>query len=471
MRLSQKIALHTGIQISGKVISLAIGLFSVILMTRFLGTSGYGDYNTVIALLSFFSIAADLGLYLLFTREISRFPERQSEIAGNIFTLRLVSAIVVVSLAPLVALFLPYSAIVKTAIMLGVLAFVFSSLTQVLAGVFQREFKTHFTVIGEIASRAVFLGAAIWLFFYLKEESLILLIAALIVSNLVNFVIVFLSSRKFLKIRLRFDKDYWKYAIKESFPIAASIVLGLIYFKIDIIMLSIMKTSSDVGIYGVAYKILEILIVFPAMFLGVMFPLFSRTFREEIGKFRFLFQRSLNLMIISSVPVAIGGYLLAKPLIILISGQPFEASAEVLKILIIATGVIFIGNLFGHLIVVVGAQKRMVKVYLIGALTNIVLNILLIPKFSYMGAAIATLVTELTVVGLAVLILKRSIDFLPSFALFVKVGAAGAIMGIVLLLINNISIILLIPIGAIVYFSVLYFFKGLPSGILGLLKQ
>lgn len=470
MRLSQKVALHTGIQIGGKIISLLIGLFSIGLMTRFLGTDGYGNYSTVITFLSLFSIAADFGLYLMLTREVSRSPNDQETIASNIFTLRLVSALLIIGLAPLIAFFFPYAQDIKIAILWGVAAFIFASLTQVLVGIFQKEFKTQVTVMGEIASRVVFLAIVVWLFFYFKEKNLILLIFAVTVANFINFIIVFLFSQRFLKIRLGFDRKYWKYVIKESFPIAASIVLGLIYFKIDTIMLSVMKTPHEVGIYGVAYKILEILIVFPGMFISTMLPLFSRTATEDFKKFKSLSQYSLNFLILFMVPVVIGGFLLARPLIILLSGQSFAASADALKILIIATGVIFIGNLFGHLIVAVGAQKKMIKVYFIGALLNIALNLILIPDFSYIGSSIATLITELLVLALSIAILKNSIKYLPSFKLFAKALVAGGVMAIMLLVTLNWSIFILVPLGALIYFLVLYSIKGLPSGILGLLK-
>lgn len=471
LRLSQKIVLHTGIQIGGKIISLLIGLFSIGLLTRFLGTNGYGDYNTVITFLSLFSIAADFGLYLILVREISQSPEKQEQIAGNIFTLRLASAFLVIGAAPAVAFFFPYAVELKQAILGGVFAFVFASLTQVLVGVFQKEFKTQVTVLGELSSRLIFLSFLMVAFFYLHEKSLILLIMGVTVSNFVNFIIVFLFSQKFLRIRLKFDRKYWKYVIKESFPIAASIVLNLIYFKIDTIMLSVMKTPHDVGIYGVAYKLLEILIVFPAMFTGTMLPVFSRLKNEDFSKFKVLVQKSLNLLILAAVPIVIGGYLLAKPLIVLISGPDFLPSVGALKILIIATGIIFIGNLFGYLIVSVGIQKKMVKVYFLGALLNVILNLALIPNFSYIGASIATLITEFLVAILAIVIFRNSIQYAPSFNLFFKALIAGGVMGLVLYNIIPWSIFILIPLGALVYFLILYLIKGLPSGVLGLLKS
>lgn len=471
MRLSQKIALHTGIQTGGKIISLVIGLFSVGLMSRFLGTDGYGEYNTVITFLSFFSITADLGLYLLLTREISQSPEQQEKIAGNIFTLRVASSFIIVFLAPIVAFFFPYSIQMKSAILWGVFAFIFASLTQVLVGVFQKEFKTQITALGEIVSRAVFLAFIAGLFFYFKKDNLILLIIGLTVSNFANFFILFIQSQKIIKIRLRFDKKYWYHAMKESLPMAAAIVFNLIYFRIDTIMLSVMKSSHDVGIYGVAYKILEILIVFPSMFIGVMLPLFSKSIKADLEKFKSLAQQSLNFMIISALPIVVGGYFLAKPIILLISGSEFVDAARPLRILIIATGIIFIGTLFGHLIVSVGAQRKMVKVYLLGAVLNVILNTVLIRSHSYIGASVATLLTEFAVAALSIVIFHKAIRYLPSFKLLGKAIMAAGIMGIVLFFTNDISIFILLPLGTLVYFGVLYFLRGLPKEVFGILKS
>lgn len=471
MRLSQKIALHTTIQSAGKIVSLIIGLLSVGLMTRFLGTEGYGNYNTIITFLSFFSIIADLGLYLLLTREISRSPQNQQKIISNIFTLRVFSAFFVISLAPIIAFFFPYSNEMKIAILGGVAAFIFASLTQVLVGIFQREFKTYVTALGEIASRIVLLIFVALLFFYVKKDNLILLIVGLTLGNFINFLIVFLWGQKLMRIRLSFDKQYWYYVIKESFPLAAAIVLNLIYFRIDTIMLSVMKTPHDVGIYSAAYKILEILVVFPAMFIGVMLPLFSRSITEDLGKFKSHVQQSLNFLIIAAIPTVIGVYVLAKPLIMLIGGEEFEPSVAPLRILIGATGIIFIGNLFGHLIVATGAQRKMVKVYLLGAVLNVGLNIILIGRYSYIGASVATLVTELIVASLSMIVLYGSIQYIPSFKVFFKASFAGIFMGIILYFIKETSIFILIPLGGIIYLSILYLIKGLPREVFGLLRS
>lgn len=471
MRLSQKIALHTGIQVSGKILSLIVGFVSIGIMTRFLGIAGYGEYNTATTFLSFFGIIADLGLYLLLTREISRSRENQAEIASNIFTLRLVSAIVFIGISPLVAFFLPYSPEVKRAILVGTLAFVFLSLAQVLVGVFQKEFKTHITALGELISRVFFLLLLGWQFFYLKNTSLTLLVIDLGLSNLLYFLIIFYFGQKILKIRLRFDTRSWASLMKESFPIAISIVLNLIYFKIDTIMLSVMKSSADVGIYGVAYKILEVLIIFPAMFIGIMMPLFSQTITENFERFKTLTQRSLDFLIIAALPVVVGGYLLADPLVTLVGGQTFLASSAPLKILVIAVGVIFVGNLFGHLIIAAGAQKRMMKVYLFGAVLNVILNVYLIPSYSYIGSAFATVATELVVAALSIFIIKNSIQYLPNFRIAFKALAASVIMGVLFFYsLNFFTIFILLPVGVIVYFLSLYIMKGLPAGMFELFK-
>lgn len=471
MRLSQKIALHTGIQISGKIASLFVGILSVGIMTRFLGTSGYGDYSTIIAFLSLFGIMADLGLYTLLTREISKNPNERHKIASNIFSIRVISAFLIIGISPVIAFLLPYSREIKIAIFLGTLAFIFQSSAQVLVGIFQKEFKTQVTALSELISRMVFLGLVSWIFYYLRNQSVILLIGALVLSNLLYFLIVFFSSQKLIKVRFKFDKKYWSYILKESFPIAIAIVLNLIYFKIDTIMLSIMKSSSDVGIYGVAYKVLEILIVFPAMFVGTMMPLFSKANAEDKQWLKKIVERSLGFLIISAVPIVVGVFILANPIISLIGGQGFEMSGNVLKILIFAVGIIFIGNLFGHLVVAIGVQKKIVKVYLVGAILNISLNLILIPAYSYIGASVSTVITELVVVILSFFVIKKALGYIPSFGLFGKALLSSIVMGLILYLAGNTTIIILIPLGAIIYISTLYLLGGLPKEILELFKE
>src|SRR3989338_7856999 len=112
MTLTQQIAKNTLVQAIGRVIGIVFGIITLGLMTRYLGQEGFGEYTTVIAFLQFFSIIADLGLYLVATSELGRVPDER-KFLSNVFTLRLASAVFFLILVSALVWIFPYSRIVK----------------------------------------------------------------------------------------------------------------------------------------------------------------------------------------------------------------------------------------------------------------------------------------------------------------------------------------------------------------------
>lgn len=429
--VKRKIALSTAFQFSGKIISTLLGLVSIAMITRHLGVDGYGQYATAITFVGIFSIVADMGLYIYVVREISKKAEQTEYIVSNVFTFRIVSAIVLLALAPLLAMFFPYGSAVQLAILISTLSFFFISLNQVLIGVFQREFDTKMVAVGEIVGRVVLIAAlapVIW-----WNLGLAAVIWALVISSATNFFLVLFSARRRMKIRLRFDLKFWKEILKVTWPIAISVVLNAIYFKLDTVFLSVMKSEHDVGLYGEAYKILEVLIAFPAMFAGLLMPLLSQSAFVDWPKFKSVISKGFDFLVMAALPIVVGGWVLAKPIVVFIGGPEFADAAPILQILVIATAMIFIGNLFANAVVAVNKQKQMVWMYLLTAVAAVIMYWVTIPIFSYFGAAWSTVATEALMALLAFLMVWKTSRALPSAKNFGRAILAAAVMAGILL--------------------------------------
>jgi O-antigen/teichoic acid export membrane protein len=293
--------------------------------------------------------------------------------------------------------------------------------------------------------------------------SLQFFILANVIANFVLVIISYFMSRKFLTSRPQFDFKYWKYIIKESLPLGVVIVLGLIYFKIDTIMLSIMKDSTAVGIYGAPYKILEILITIPSIFMGSVFPLISKYIKERDFRFRESFKISFDFMLCLAVPLVVGIYLLAKPIVHLILGPEFMASTLVLQYLIFAVLIIFVGTIMGNFVIAANLQKKLVWVYLFSVLFNITGNLILIPRYSYIGSSITTIATESLVCACAYFIVYKNLKLVPKFDVFFKVLFSALIMGLFLYYLAGLNLLVLIVLGSVIYFSVLYLTGGIKK--------
>ncbi|MFH1598163.1 MAG: flippase [Patescibacteria group bacterium] len=459
MSLTRKIAHNTLYQIIGKGLATILGIVTVGLMTRYLGQTGYGHYITIIAYLQFFGILVDMGLYIILLKKISESGAEENKIVSNIFTLRLISAIVFLGLAPIIILFLPYPSIVKWGVLITTLSILFITLNQVLIGVFQKKLKMNIVALTEVLGKVILLVFTFLAIHY--KLDLLYILGAVVLGSFANFFTTYLFSRRFIRIRLSFDWPYWKQIIKESWPIAISIGLNLIYFKADTVMLSLFKPAAEVGIYGAPYKVLEVLITLPAIFAGLVTPLFTRSFAEKnMERFKNGLSKSFNFMAMIAFPMVVLTAFIAKDVMLLIAGDEFVASGPVLRILIIATASIFVGNLFGNAVVAIGQQKRMIKIYAAVAVIAVLGYLYFIPRFSYFGAAWMTVVTEVLICLGSIWLVLKSTKIKLELLTLGKIVLATGLTSLILWLLPALNFLLVLIIGGVAYVALLYLFRG-----------
>ncbi len=450
MSLGKSIAKNTLYLAFGKVVSTAIGVLALALLLRYLSPDDYGRYTTVLAFVLLFGTLSDFGLNLSTTQDISEPNRDVGRTLSAVFTGRLLVNLALLLLLPAVLWLFPYEPIVKRAIFLASALFVSTSLFQVLASYFQATLQAGKVALAEFAGRIILLATtllAIALRFSFLE--IMLTVVASAVAQLA-FLVWFVSR----KISLSFVVDWgiWRRIAAKTWPIALSVVFTTIYFKGDAVILSLARPYEDVGIYGAAYKILEVLITLPILFMGLVLPHLSAAYAEG-GRDRFgiIMQKSWDAIVAGTLPLVAGTLVLAGPIIRLVAVGGYAPAAGVLRVLILATGIIFLGSLFTHAVVAVHRQRAMIKYYALAALVAILLYIRFIPTYSYYAAAWITVAAELGVAFAAALTVRRAAHFTLSFAVAMRAIAASMGMALVLLAVPNIPVLLLIPIGVATY--------------------
>ncbi|PIU01418.1 hypothetical protein COT68_03335, partial [bacterium (Candidatus Torokbacteria) CG09_land_8_20_14_0_10_42_11] len=344
-------------------------------------------------------------------------------------------------------------------ILIDSLAFFLLSFRHVFDGLFFQKLKTIRLSIAEIFGRLLTLGLvllAIW-----QKKSLLSIVWAVAWGNLLQSVLVYLFTLPYAKIRLQADFRLWKYIFNCSWPLALSMVFNLIYFKFDTIILSLMKPEADVGIYGAAYKILELLIAFPVLFCGLVLPQFAFYRKSDPARFQRIFQKSFDFLVLGTIPLMIFVFFFAPQIIHLVSGPDFEPAILVLRILSLAIGIIFLAALPAHLIVALDQQKKMIWGYLAGAIFAVALDLIIIPFYSYIGAAITTILVEAIILAWS-FSLARKAYILPWKKDILWRGLfAGLAVCFLLAFLPKMNFILQGLIGALFYLGVLYLIGGL----------
>jgi O-antigen/teichoic acid export membrane protein len=461
MSLSRRIAYNVVFTSVAKIFGTVLALVNIGFITRYLGKEGFGDYSTVLAFFAFFSALADLGLYAISTREISRPDADEEEILGNVFAIRLIFSSLVLLIAPILVLFFPYASGVKTGIIISALAYFFASGYSVLIGLFQKRLAMDKVAIGEFVGKVIQLAVVV---IAVKSNfGFLFVVSSLFFSMLGSFLVVYLWSRKYSKFSLKFDFAVWKRFLKESYPVGISAIITFAYFKFDTILLSVLRTNADVGVYNAAYKVLENISFFPAMFVGLVMPIMSRYIFHEPNKFRKIANNTFKVFLIITVPLVIGTVFLAKNIIGLIGGAGFGQSIYVLQVLSFAMAFIFFGNFFTNVIIAGSQQKKLMAILLFCAVFNITANLILIPRLSYNGAALTSSLTEFMVAALSAIACWRLLKYIPSFEKTVSILGAGLAMGIILYLSGNFNFLIRAAISVGLYCFLLWALKAVSS--------
>ncbi|PKM88650.1 hypothetical protein CVU83_01305 [Candidatus Falkowbacteria bacterium HGW-Falkowbacteria-2] len=431
MSLQRKIFHNTLIQIAGKVASTGLNLFAFALMTRELGQAGFGEYTTAITFLSFFAIIADLGLTLVTAQMISSEPEKEEKILGNLFGLRLVSALVFIGLAPIIVLFFDYSSGIKMGVLLAAASFIFTALNQIMVGLFQNRLKMDRVAWAETLSRFVLItGVILSVVFDWGLAGILITTSA---ASLASFLLHFYFARQFARISPLFESAWWRKIITLSWPLAITIAFNLIYLRADTLILSLIKGQEEVGLYGAAYKIIDVLSSLPFMFAGIILPLLVTAWQlRDNERFSKVLQKSFDAMAIAALPVVVGAQFLADEIIVLIAGPEFIEAGAILRVLILAVAAIFLGNMAAHAIIAVKAQKKVIGIYVFTGITSLIAYLYLIPRYSYFGAAAVTVYSESAIAVLTGIFLYRHLKLSLKLTGLVKAVIASAIMGAML---------------------------------------
>lgn len=452
----------------GDIIFRVISLVVIIYLARYLGTAGFGKYNFIFAYLAFFGVITDLGLQQILVREMSRDKSVAPKLIGNAYLIRLILTVFAVVLSLIIISFMSYPADTTTYIYIAAFTVFFISFSDFYATIFQANLKMEYREIAKLAFKILSAILIFWVIF--SHGTLMHIMIALVFSEMVKTLISYLFSRKFVKPRFEIDLGLWKYLFKEALPIALAGVIHIIYFRIDVVMLSMMMGDAEVGLYSAAYKLSEPLSLIPAALMMSMFPIMSASFKSSEERLLKSYRLSFKYLLIITLPIAIGTMLLSDKIILLIYGAEFTGSAVALKILIWALVFTSGGAIFWSLLTSIGKQKLGTYITALCAFGNITLNFILIPILSYTGASIASVMTALLAFIMGFYFVSKNLQALPLHKISIKPVVSSLIMGAFVYFFNT-NIFLLIFCAAVIYLLSLFFLKTFTEEDVDLIER
>lgn len=461
---------NTAVASAGKVINSVLGLAVTIALTRLLGVEHYGSFIVLLSYGMLFQGLADFGLYLTLSKELGRSEvAHQAGKVSHILSLRLILFILAFTASLGIGWFIPSIRITigwLVIIMAGLLA---QAVSQLCMAVYQARRFMWPATLGDSLGRVAQL-----LFIIIVQVAITagtFSVAGLTmasVSFVVSTAVALLVHWWWLPVRVDIArKNDWhstKKILSSSWPLALLLILNMVYFRIDMVMLSAMRGAKEVGLYALAYRIIENLLFFPAMFGGLLLPQFSQLLKEK--------KRALSIKLLEQaflVGLLGAGFIVASltavagPIITLLSGVLFLPAAPLLAILSLAMGIMAIGNIVGFALVAGEKQKQLLALYGFLVVFNISLNWLFIPHFGALAAAWITVATECIACGTALGLVYKIIPFrLNGADMMLTVASAGITYLLLIYSQSFLPVVLALPLSLVCYGLCCYLF-GLVS--------
>jgi len=437
------------------------GLFTLfsLLVLRILGVEGQGHLGLAIAVAGYFDIITNFGLNTLVQRDVARDYSQGSRYFTNTVILRLLLWIAILPLvAVYIALFhLPYDSAV--ALWLYVIALVPSNMAAAASAIFQAHEKMEvpaaISVITAVSS--VSLGLIILL---MGGRVIGLASTTVVVNTLTALLLLYMLGTRFFRPRWEFSWVTGRRMLGESFPFMINNLLSSIFFRIDIPMLQGLLGSAGlvaVGYYSAAYKFPDALTLIPQYLTFAIFPLMARYAQSSRESLLRAYVMALRLLLLVAFPVAMGTMLTADKIMLVIGGPAYlPGSAEALAILIWFLPFSYINSVTQYVLIAVEQQRFLTGAFIIGAAFNIGANLVLIPRFTYLGAAATTVISELVLFLPFYYSVRRHVGPLPFTELFWRPVVASTAMGLMVwLLLPHLSILLVIGLAVALYGALL----------------
>lgn len=463
--VSRAVAANTAVQYAARFASGLLGFATVAVMARALGREGFGAYTTATAFIQIFAVLVDFGLTTATLQMTSATGADRTRILANALGLRLVSAAGFLALAPLVALAFPYDPGIRLGILILVPAQVSSALVAVVTTLFQRTLTMGRAALAEVAGRAAQLIGA--LIIVALGGSLLWFIAVITIGNVIHLAVAWQNARRVERIQIGFDRAAWRNLLRFAWPIGISIAFNVIYLRADTVILSLTRTQAEVGLYGAAYRVIDVLTAIPFLFMGLVLPLMTAAWTaSDRVRLSWITQKAFDFLSIIAIPIFAGGLVLGGPLMRLVGGVEFEPAGPLLAVLLGGLAAIMLGTVAGHGVVAAGLQKRMIKWYAIDAALALALYAILIPRFGAPAAAGITVFSELFAAGASTILYLRATQTALRFPIFLRALLASALMAGALAPIRHLSLLFTLPAGIIIYFILVIVFGALPVSTL-----
>ena len=452
------------LRIGGYVVGMVLTLASAPLLTRYLGVEDFGHWVTVLSLVTIVALVADAGMTVVGVREYAiRDADGRRVLMANLLALRMLVAGAGMLLAVAFAAIAGYggelvlgTALAGFGMLIGILQVTYTVplISELKLGVVTAVelLRQAFVVAGIIA--LVLVGGSLIAFFSL-------FIPACAIALLVTVLVV----RRFAAIRPALDRVEARHLLAETLPAAAATMLTSLFYRVAVIVMSLVATPTQTGYFGASFRIVEVIVAVPSLIAGAAFPIMARAAKTDRVRLAYALQRLFEASVILGCWTAISVVLGAQVGIDVLGGEEYQPAVEVLRIQGIALAVSFLVAVWAAALWVTGARRALLTANVVGVSAAIVLTAVLGSLEGAIGAAIAMTIAEVVlVVALGTALMRPQPDLRADPAIVAKALAATAAgLSLWFVPVPDVAQVIL---GSLAYFAVLLALRALPPDLL-----
>lgn len=461
MTAKKRILHNTIFMFGANVLRKVLTLVLTLVIARYLGVENFGKVTFALGFVALFTILLDFGAKILINREIARHRKDVNKYVSNTIVMKLVFSVVFFTMLFIITHFAGYDEPTRYLVFLAGVVFFLQSVSSALHAAFAGYEKLGYSALGAIIHSISKFVLCVMVVVQGKGVDVLLLayIAGELIHLLASFV---LYNKHILEFRFELDFAFMKDLLRRSLPFGVASLMMVLYDKIDITMLSKMTSNPDyaIGLYGAAYGLIFVLEFIPISINAAVFPHTARAFMQNKGNFKHVFERLVSYYVYMTLPIVFGTMYLATDIITLIYGQEFAPASLVFKILIWSVLFRFQMYALGIILDSMNKEVKTMQATIFSLIFNVVMNLILIPDYGIIGAAIATVGAELCYFLFASTVAIKAVGGLRIIDRISK-GGLAAILMVVVMSFFELHVLLMILIGAVVYVATLLLLRGL----------
>ncbi len=470
MSVGKRIVKNTSVLATSHVLSKILYLVLILILTRYLGTDGFGLYSFALAYTMLFMPLTHMGMNSLLIREIARNRDQGQDVFSAIWPVFLSFSLLTMVVVNALALIISETNQERTVIGALSIFLVFDSWSRFCFAVFRGHERLEYEAVVNIAERVLIFFLT--LFAWWQGYDIVLLMFLFAAAQVFKTGLgLFWVRRHFFHFSVRWDSQFVGKFLRESFPFLLFSMFGILSIRIDLIMLKYFFSDEIVGIYNTGRRIAESLYFVPEVLYSALFPALSALYFSERKKFNAIFQQSFQLMFAIALPITISLSMLAPAIIALLFEPAFFEGHIALSWLAINLGILFVKHICVATLGAVGKQREVARVMFLTVILNIMLNYMLIPQYGITGAGVATVIAE-TITFILILLLTRPVVGQAMFSKrLLRIALAAIAMGVSMFYIRDWNLFVVVVLGSIMYLVCLIMFKAFTVRQLLDLKQ